>query len=482
MKLFTFIGLLLLGQTAFSQKHDQNWTLGYYGANRILLTFNPNLIIDSITTRMNFVISNGAMSDAQGQLLFYTNGDYVADISGDTMFNGRDLNQSNCSTSYSPHGIPLPQSLLILPSPADSNFYYIFHTTCDIDSSPLGEARKLMYTTIDMTLNGGLGGVVQKNIPIFYDLLTTGLLTSCKHGNGKDWWIFVPQYQTNTYHRILLTSSGIIADTIQYGTTHPGQSHPNRAVFSQDGEWYCRYDVNTGMSLMHFDRCYGIFSDELFKPASFFPNSMLFTGACEFSQSSRFLYITSIMEVNQFDLAAVDILNSQVTVASLDTFNCPFNVNLTWPTLAPDGKIYINSSAGNLCISYIDQPDSPGVACNVIKHGLTFPIAISNLSTFPNNPNYRLGVKDCSTGMTDVEQIAIHLFPNPSSEYFYIEGIALRDIKRINIYSYDGRLVSSINKMAGNKLDVSSLPSGVYVVNIISDRQVFKANAVVIRQ
>ena len=137
MKKLAFIYLLLLPQITYCQKHDQNWTLGYYGANRIILTFNPNLIIDSIATRMNFGVSNGTMSNSNGQLLFYTNGEYVADATGDTMFNGQDLNQSPCSTTYSPHGIPVPQGLLILPSPADSNFYYIFHTTCDIDSSPL---------------------------------------------------------------------------------------------------------------------------------------------------------------------------------------------------------------------------------------------------------------------------------------------------------------------------------------------------------
>ncbi len=455
--------------------------MGYYGAGsppynqRLKIKFSPQLEVDSFISNMDFFISNGAISNSVGELLFYTNGGHIADITGDTMFNGRDLNMSNCSTTYAPTGIPVPQSVIILPAPADTNIFFLFHLTCDLDSSPLGEPRRLMYSTVDMRLNGGLGAVVQKNVPIFYDQLAYGLMTSCKHGNGNDWWILVPQYQTNVYHRILLTASGIIADTIQHGSTHPGQSHPNQAVFSPNGEWYCRYDVNTGMSLMEFDRCTGTLSNELFKPASYFPNTNLFSGGCEFSASSRFVYITSIMQINQFDLSATDILNSQVTVAEIDTFNCPFNVNFTWPTLAPDGKIYVNSSAGNYCISYIDQPDSPGVACNVVKHGLTFPISIANLSAFPNNPNFRLGSKDCLTGVSETEKSNVEVYPNPASGFIRIKIKSDQVINyQINFFDVVGKLVKSFlipGKFIDKEIDISDLTKGLYFYSVQSQRQ-----------
>ena len=488
MKQITFLFLILYSLSGFGQKYDQHWLAGYNGSGtfpfteRLLISFNPNLTIDSIITPMQFISSSGAMSDANGQLLFFTNGGYIADRTGNLMLNGDNLNLSNCSTAYAPYGIPVPQCLVILPSPADSNFFYIFHTTCDLDSSPLGEPRKLMYSTIDMTLNGGLGGVVQKNIPIFHDVLSYGNMTSCKHANGRDWWIIVPQLLTNVYHRILLTSSGIISDTIQYGSTHPGQSHPARTVFSPNAEWYCRYDVNVGMSLMHFDRCDGTFSNELTKPASYFPNSLIQIGAEEFSPNSRFLYITSMLQVNQFDLNAADILNSQVTVALTDTFYCPFDVNLTWPTLAPDGKIYINSSSGNYCIGYIDQPDSPGVACNVIQHGLTFPIAIAGSSGFPNNPNYRLGTKDCTTNTIENKLKQLNLYPNPANTFFSINGIAAKDINQINVYSFDGKVIASFVNPTGNTFDVSNLKGGIYLANVITTLGIYNLTFEIIKK
>ncbi|MBP9924086.1 MAG: T9SS type A sorting domain-containing protein [Bacteroidia bacterium] len=457
----------------FCQQHDKYWLLGYRGglgtppAQRFMISFNPTLTIDSISTRMNFITSNGAIADKWGRLLFFTNGNYIADATGDTMFNGKDLNQSPCSVSYSPFGIPVPQSEIILPSPSDTNVYYIFHTTCDLITSPLGEPRKLMYSTVDMTLNGGLGGVVQKNIPIFFDMLAYGQMTSCRHGNGRDWWIFVPQYQTNIYHRVLLTSGGIIEDTVQYGSPHPGQSHPGSAVFSPDGQWYCRYDPNTGISLMKFDRCDGTFSNELTKDESYFPNSNSLSGGLEFSPSSGFLYVTSIMEVNQFDMNALDIMNSQIRVAQIDTFVCTFGVNLLWPTLAPDGKIYINSTNGNNCISYIDQPDSPGVACNVIKHGITFPFSISGGSTFPNNPNFRLGMKDCTTGLNDIKEDQFSVYPNPSRNKinFQFKGEEKEEFI-FTLYSSLGILIKSVSSHVSstkNELDISTLAKGIYL-------------------
>lgn len=463
----------LLSISSFAQKHDRHWLLGYHGGGtapytqRLLISFNPALTIDSITTRMNFIDSNGAISDQWGRLLFFTNGNYIADATGDTMFNGKDLNQSPCSTSYSPYGIPVPQSEIILPSPADTNIYYIFHTTCDLITSPLGEPQKLMYSTVDMTLNGGLGGVVQKNIPIFFDMLAYGQMTACRHGNGRDWWIFVPQYQTNIYHRVLLTPAGIFADTIHYGASHPGQSHTGRAVFSPDGQWYGRYDSNTGISLMKFDRCDGSFTNEITKDESYFPNSNLLVGGLEFSPSSNFLYVTSIVEVNQFDLNAVDVMNSQIRVAQVDTFNCPFAVNLGWPTLAPDGKIYISSTNGIYCVSYIDQPDSPGVACNVVKHGVTFPMSIGSLSTFPNNPNFRLGMKDCTTGLDDIKEDQFSVSPSPATNKIIFQFKGERNEEfMFTLYNSLGILVKTVSSHASNnknELDISTLAKGIYI-------------------
>ncbi len=485
----TFISIFLFLSfcSAKAQKHDQHWLLGYYGSGtppfreRLIFNFNPTLTLDSIQTKMNFEESNAAISNSGGRLLFFTNGNYIADATGDTMFNGDDLNHGACSTAYSPYGIPLPQSEIILPSPGDTNIYYIFHMTCDMQSTPAGLPQKLMYTVVDMTLNGGLGGVTQKNVPIFFDQLVYGQMTSCKHGNGSDWWIFVPKYNSNAFHRILLNSSGITSDTIQYGLIHGGQPHPGGAVFSPDGEWYSRYDANTGLSLMRFDRCNGLLSDELIRDPSNFLMSNLMEGGVAFSQSSQFLYTTTDLETNQFDVYASDIMNSQIQVAIYDTFNCPFGSNMAWPTLAPDGKIYITASSGNYCISYIEQPDLPGLACNVVKHGITLPMAISRSATFPNNPNFRLGSKDCTSGLQDFSLRSLDIFPNPASSFFSFNENILPVLKSIQIYSVEGKLMIQVDYPENNLINTDEFPDGIYTITLITEKKVFNGQLIIMK-
>ena len=58
--------------------------------------------------------------------------------------------------------------------------------------------------------------------------------------------------------------------------------------------------------------------------------------------------------------------------------------------LAPNGKIYITvPSTRSRHLHMIDQPDSLGVACNVIQRGLELPYY--HWFNMPSFPNYRLG-------------------------------------------------------------------------------------------
>ncbi|MBO7460507.1 MAG: T9SS type A sorting domain-containing protein, partial [Bacteroidales bacterium] len=59
----------------------------------------------------------------------------------------------------------------------------------------------------------------------------------------------------------------------------------------------------------------------------------------------------------------------------------------------------------------------------------------------------------------------IAIYPNPVSDYIYIELSDNSICTAIEIYSLDGRLVKSqINNLS--TIDLSSLPMGVYIVKI----------------
>ena len=80
-------------------------------------------------------LTNGALtafegcatiSDLNGNLLFYTNGNQVWDRSHQTMSNGTGLNGDGLAT----------QSTIIVPGPGNPNLYYIF--TVDTNGGPRG--------------------------------------------------------------------------------------------------------------------------------------------------------------------------------------------------------------------------------------------------------------------------------------------------------------------------------------------------------
>ena len=85
-KTICIIHLLCISAVLFAQKHDNIWVLGYYGQSPhpdlggIFLDFNQaSLLIYDVDTGMDFNFTDASICDAQGKLLFYTNGIYIAD-------------------------------------------------------------------------------------------------------------------------------------------------------------------------------------------------------------------------------------------------------------------------------------------------------------------------------------------------------------------------------------------------------------------
>jgi hypothetical protein len=76
---------------------------------------------------------------------------------------------------------------------------------------------------------------------------------------------------------------------------------------------------------------------------------------------------------------------------------------------------------------------------------------------------YDTGV--CTLSTTNVEALAVALHPNPVSEVFRINS--QQDIKRINIYDLQGKLVKSYAKPQGN-YPVADLAKGMYFVEVQS--------------
>ena len=366
------------------------------------MDFNQaSLLIYDVDTGMDFNFTDASICDAQGKLLFYTNGIYIADATHEVMENGDSINNAGLTYQYTETGLPVPQGVLVLPAPGNDSLYYLFHGPIDFGPNGLNtHIPKLFYSKVNMNLNGGLGAVIEKDHLLIEDTLAIGKLTACKHANGRDWWLLVrkdERFSRNVY-RLLLTPQGVLNMGKQ--DAGPDIIYPNGAVgnvvFSPDGTKYVsheiRFNPRNAIDIYDFDRCTG----ELQHLEHFtMDDSIFLTGGASVSPDSRLLYIVTHVSIFQFDLLAADIEATRNVVAEYDGFiGYPYPSKFGIPQIGSNGKIYIASYATDTFMHVINTPNQPGLGSHVAQHS----IGLSNLNdkSIPNFPNYRLGPLDGS--------------------------------------------------------------------------------------
>ncbi|MDX9750629.1 MAG: T9SS type A sorting domain-containing protein [Flavobacteriales bacterium] len=425
------------------------WTGGYaswaglpYGGIDIDFQGN-NAAISYVVREMDYMTTVANITSTAGPLLFSTNGIRVADASGATMYNGGGLNPGDYADSC-PYGLFIPQGALILPYPEDPSIYLLFHTT--VDDFATATASQLYLTTIDMSLNDGIGGVVSKNQPILVDDLNVGRLAAVRHANGRDWWVFCHKIDTDIHYRLLVTPAGVAIDGSQaIGIVR--SSEAGQACFSPDGSRFAYYwGEDADLDIFRFDRCTGLFFDPIYVPVD---DELV--GGVSFSPSGRYAYVSSTLDVYQVDTEAPDVPSSIVHIAHWDSTYSPSPPLATYfsiSQLAPDGKIYIGTGNGTLHLHVIHAPDSAGLACDLEQHGLELPAF--NADALPNHPNYHLGPVvgsvcdslDLGTGMAAQQvQLGAQAYPNPSNGQFNLSYPVQPEAGTLEVLDMQGRVV-----------------------------------------
>ena len=478
---------MLIAFSVFCQNGIDNfWLMGVHGTNNTPINIDfisgtPNVYTTS--RPMNFEFSESLISDTTGNLLFYSNGCYIANSLNNLMFDGDSLNPGNCTSNHCPNfGNIITDGNIVIPMPGTSNNFFLFHETCD-NSSPAFEPSKLYYSIIDMSQQGGLGAVIEKNQIIINGTLTVGFLSAVRHGNGRDWWVVVHSLIGDTFYTMLLTPAGIQGPVPQtYGPILQGPWHDGagQTEFSPDGSklatstWWTSYDTSGNgvvipdLHLFDFDRCTGQFSNHQLIYSN--PTNHGGGGGLSFSPSSRFLYLTTLDTVLQFDLYSSNISASKLPVV----VNTSSSEKFWFSQLAYDNRIYITD--GTILelhsFSTINYPDSLGSACSSQLHNIQLPNYC--FQTIPNYPNYRLGSltgSACDTLTTIYErsslQTRLTVYPNPSLNgiFHFRFSDNSEQIKQLEITDLIGRKVYVFHKNI-SEVDIYNAQNGLYFYSV----------------
>lgn len=333
LKALFLLPFILIAHLVIAQNQTNIW---YFSPDYAGVSFNSGVPKTLLNSAMHFYSDGGSacVSDTNGNILFYSEGETIWNRNDSIMLNGTGLEGDNSAS----------QPALIVQKPGTSNTYYLF----TIGSRNL--ARGLKYNIINMKLDNWNGSVVEKNQPVTAAVWARDKLTAVKHANGIDYWIISYDILAEKFYSFLLTSQGInpspiISNSKIYNST--SWYGPIKAA--PDGEKIisCTRGVNGygngSFEVCDFDKSSGkLISKFTVKESVANPNHFAVTGL-EISPDSKLLYITSYLfppgadnqSLLQYDLTQTDsvsFLNSSILI---DT-----TARIAGLQLAPDGKIY----------------------------------------------------------------------------------------------------------------------------------------------
>lgn len=356
-KVLLFLCIWLLSTSyIFSQHRADNWVFNTFG-----LKFNNDTVEVLDYYVSGYSRAMGAISDFEGNLLFYSDGITIFNKNKNIMYNGHDICQNGSEAVH--------QSIII-PKPSSGSLYYVF----SLEPGIYAETSGLYYSVVDMSLDNGLGRVTQKGIKIQDSL--TNKLTAVYHENYQDVWLMTNTWESNKFNSLLITDDGPSNTTvISVGGMIPRFFNGGMLSASPDGtKIVCSYDNwmgGEGFDLFEFNSATG----ELTNPF-IFKTIMRGCNSSEFSSDATKLYIyqngsTGEATLFQYDLS--DYVHDKIDSSRVELIKPEDNI-FEEMQLAPNGKIYISKgggqSSGTQYLGVINEPNLSNHKCDVKELGL----------------------------------------------------------------------------------------------------------------
>jgi hypothetical protein len=345
--------LLFIFSTNLFLTAQNEGSIWYFGHNAGL---NMSSATPTVLTggALNTAEGSASMSDAAGNLLFYTDGQQVYNQNHSLMPNGSGLLGHPSST----------QSSIIIQKPSSSTEFYIF--TVDY----VAGANGVTYSKVDMTLSAGLGDVDISEKNVFLAGPSAEKITSVCHGTEDAIWVIAPIKNTNTFHSWKIDNTGVNLTSI---TSNTGNSIPYAYGWLKGSPSGNKLALAIGngsatgfVEVYDFDNTTGIVNHT---------NSLSSTNyrtayGIEFSPNEQYLYMSMLGSYNglnanvyQFDMTSLTTLPTIVGSHPTD-----YDSNHQYPggalQIAPNGKIYMAGGRNHSGISTIHNPNNAGIACN----------------------------------------------------------------------------------------------------------------------
>lgn len=380
------LGILFFSPFSYGQGENNVWTWGFNNK----LDFNQSPPAYSNNSNVASAESSAAVSNAQGNLLFYTMGARIWDRNGNEMPNATGLlgNGPVNSITGQPEGSCAWGAQIVL-NPANINQYYVF--SGDPRNNAQGANRKIYYHIVDMSLNNGLGDVLQKN-NILMDKWIDNEGMYVFYGTCSSYWLVVAQGSIESGDSLLaykIDENGVAANPV---ITVPGLAGLNYLGYTRlDKKSNIAFTItNLGLMRHKFNKSSGMFTDFEIIPGTdgFPPGNPTIRNHLEYSPNGKYLYFygrlpgSADMGLMQFNLSLYPDLNA-ISASRVEKMLGRF----TTFRLAPDGKIYgLGTGPGWVnSIDVIEMPDQLLSNSNYTTSSIVYPVN-SNAQLF--NPEY----------------------------------------------------------------------------------------------
>jgi hypothetical protein len=186
-------------------------------------------------------------------------------------------------------------TILMVPYPGDSTKAIVFH------EGSLSSQLSLYYSVVNLYGNFGAGSMISTNNTLLQDDISGGSVNIVRHGNGRDWWLYVRQTNsltstpTNLWYRFLIDPQGIHGPYLQ----NIGQLsffNIDQLIFSPNGERLIYLTQDGLFDIFDLDRCSGLFSNhQIIHQSSNNSNQNIlppydYSWQGEFSNNGRYFY------------------------------------------------------------------------------------------------------------------------------------------------------------------------------------------------